>query len=107
MPAPGAGPAAMPTPTLYPTVQSPSVQSSQQYGVLHGNWPVSRPTMLPGSYVPGSYGHMLLAPGVVPVPGWNPYSVGPLKLFLIFFGFFCRYVMVLLNCIFVNNIGTS
>lgn len=80
MPAPGAGPgplagpAAVHTPTLYPTVQSPSVQSSQQYGVLHGNWPVARPTMLPGSYVPGSYGPMLLAPGVVPVPGWSPYS---------------------------------
>lgn len=89
MPAPGpgpghmAGPAAMPTPTLYPTMQSP-LQSSQQYGVLHGNWPVSRPTMLPGSYVPGSYGPMLLAPGVVPVPGWNPYSVGFIKVFASF-----------------------
>ncbi|KAG6394796.1 hypothetical protein SASPL_145386 [Salvia splendens] len=73
-PGPLAGPAIMPTPTLYSTVQSPSVQSSQQYGVLHGNWPVPRPTMLPGSYVPGSYAPMLLTPGGVPVPGWNPYS---------------------------------
>ncbi|XP_047955759.1 zinc finger CCCH domain-containing protein 58-like [Salvia hispanica] len=73
-PRPLAGPAIMPTPTLYPTVQSPSVQSSQQYGVLHGNWPVPRPTMLPGSYVPGSYAPVLLTPGGVPVPGWNPYS---------------------------------
>ncbi|KAL8490664.1 hypothetical protein ACS0TY_022607 [Phlomoides rotata] len=71
-PGPFAGPPAMPTPALYPTVQSPSLQSSQQYGVIPGNWPVPRP-MLPGSYVPGSYGPMLLAPGVVPVPGWTPY----------------------------------
>lgn len=101
MPAPGAGPghlagpAAMPTPALYPPVQSPPLQSSQQYGVLHGNWPVSRPTMLPGSYVPGSYGPMLLAPGVVPVPGWNPYSVSFIEVpFFFFRGRFFYIILV-------------
>ncbi|KAL0388757.1 UNVERIFIED_CONTAM: Zinc finger CCCH domain-containing protein 34 [Sesamum radiatum] len=54
---PGAGPLA--APAGYPSVQSPSGQSSQQYGVIQGNWPVARPAMLPGSYVPGSYGPML------------------------------------------------
>ncbi|PIN08164.1 CCCH-type Zn-finger protein [Handroanthus impetiginosus] len=76
-PAPGPGPlappAAIPPPAVYPTVQSPSVQSSQPYGVIHGNWPVPRPAMLPGSYLAGSYGSMFLPPGVVPVPGWTPY----------------------------------
>lgn len=70
---PGPGPMAaqaLHTPPFYP-----SVQSSQQYGVIPGNWSVSRPTMLPGSYAPGSYGPMLLPPGVVPVPGWTPYTV--------------------------------
>ncbi|KAL0367694.1 UNVERIFIED_CONTAM: Zinc finger CCCH domain-containing protein 34 [Sesamum radiatum] len=74
-PLPVPGPLAAPAvaAAVYPTVQSPSVQSSQQYGVIPGNWPVARPAMLPGSYFPGSYGPMLLPPGVVPVPGWTPY----------------------------------
>ncbi|KAK4433930.1 Zinc finger CCCH domain-containing protein 34 [Sesamum alatum] len=74
-PAPVPGPLAAPAvaAAVYPTVQSPSVQSSQQYGVIPGNWPVARPAMLPGSYFPGSYGPMLLPPGVVPVPGWTPH----------------------------------
>ncbi|KAL7607389.1 hypothetical protein Lser_V15G17039 [Lactuca serriola] len=42
---------------MYPNVQSPSVASSQAYGVLTGNWPV------------------LVPPGMVPFPGWNPYQV--------------------------------
>ncbi|PIN07502.1 CCCH-type Zn-finger protein [Handroanthus impetiginosus] len=66
-PAPAPGPGPLAAPTVYPTVQSPSVQSSQQYGLIQGNWPVARPAMLPG------YGPMLLPPGVVPVPGWTPY----------------------------------
>ncbi|KAG6432155.1 hypothetical protein SASPL_103729 [Salvia splendens] len=78
MPAPGPGSftasAAMPTPAMYPTGPSPSHQSSQQYGVIQGNWQVARPSMLHGSYVPGSYGPMIFPPGVVPVPGWTPYS---------------------------------
>lgn len=67
---------AVPTQAIYPTGPSPSVQTSQQYGIIQGNWPVARPTMLPGSYVSGSYGPMILPPGVVPVPGWTPYPVG-------------------------------
>ncbi|KAL6571575.1 hypothetical protein OROHE_003218 [Orobanche hederae] len=75
-PGPGPGlpaPAVVPTPVVYPLVQSPSLQPSQQYGVIPGNWPVARPTILPGSYVSGSYGPMVFPPGVVPVPGWTPY----------------------------------
>ncbi|KAL3812851.1 hypothetical protein ACJIZ3_014119 [Penstemon smallii] len=74
-PAPGplAAPGAVPTPAVYPPMQSPPVHSSQQFGLMPGNWPVPRPPMLPGSYVPGSYGPMLLPPGVVPVPGWTSY----------------------------------
>ncbi|CDO98891.1 unnamed protein product [Coffea canephora] len=78
-PAPGPGPgplpapATVPVPAIYPPVQSPSVQSSQQYGVMTGNWPVPRPTILPGSYFPGTYGPMLLPPGMVPLPAWTSY----------------------------------
>ncbi|CAA0839935.1 Zinc finger CCCH domain-containing protein 32 [Striga hermonthica] len=74
--APGAPPLAapVPTPSVYPSGPSPSVQSSQQYGVIQSIWPVARPAMLPGSYVPGSYGPLPLPPGVVPLPGWNPYT---------------------------------
>ncbi|KAJ6430581.1 hypothetical protein OIU84_021889 [Salix udensis] len=65
-PAPQIAP--VPGPTLYPSVQSPSVPSSQQYGVM-----VARPPLLPGSYVQGPYGPVLLSPSVVPYPSWSPY----------------------------------
>lgn len=61
----------------YPSMQSP-VASSQQYGVYSGNWPpvpVARPSLLPGSYLAGTYGPpVILPPGMVPFPGWNPYQ---------------------------------
>ncbi|KAL6581934.1 hypothetical protein OROMI_005948 [Orobanche minor] len=63
----------VPTPAVYPSGPSPSVQSSHHYGLIQGNWSVPRPAILPGPYVPGSYGPMLLPPGVVTVPGWTPY----------------------------------
>lgn len=82
MPLPTAGPGPLLAPTgvaapgIFPTVQSPSVQSSQQYGVMPGNWPISRPGLLPGPYIPGTYSPMLLPPGMVVVPGsWTPYPV--------------------------------
>ncbi|KAJ4954661.1 hypothetical protein NE237_011444 [Protea cynaroides] len=49
-------------PPFYPTVQSQ----------------VPRPAVLPGSYVQGAYGPVLLPPGVLPVPGWGPYH-GPVS----------------------------
>ncbi|XP_010546927.1 PREDICTED: zinc finger CCCH domain-containing protein 58-like isoform X2 [Tarenaya hassleriana] len=54
---------------IYPTVQSPSVPSSQQYEVV-----MPRPPFLPGSYVQSPYGTMVLPPGMVPYSGWNPYA---------------------------------
>ncbi|XP_073300713.1 zinc finger CCCH domain-containing protein 34-like isoform X3 [Primulina huaijiensis] len=79
-PVPGAlaASAAMLAPAVYPTMQSP-LQSSQQYGLVSSNWPIARPTVLSGSYVPGNYGPLLVSPGVVPVPSWTPYpaSVSP------------------------------
>uniref|UniRef100_A0A7N0SZH1 C3H1-type domain-containing protein n=1 Tax=Kalanchoe fedtschenkoi TaxID=63787 RepID=A0A7N0SZH1_KALFE len=67
-------PAGMPmpptsAPTFYPAVQS----SPEQFGESSTQWKVDR-TLLPGSYVQGSYGPMLIPPGVVPVPSWAPYS---------------------------------
>ncbi|RVX20795.1 Zinc finger CCCH domain-containing protein 32 [Vitis vinifera] len=38
------------------------------------SWRVPRPPVLPGSYVQGPYGPVLFPPGVVPIPGWSPYS---------------------------------
>ncbi|KAL3634577.1 hypothetical protein CASFOL_021631 [Castilleja foliolosa] len=63
-------PAGVQAPPPGPVV--PSLQSSQQFA---GNWPVARPSMLPG-YVSGSFGPMIFPPGVVPVPSWTPYPVG-------------------------------
>ncbi|KAJ6725445.1 ZINC FINGER CCCH DOMAIN-CONTAINING PROTEIN 58 [Salix purpurea] len=60
-PAPQIAP--VPGPTLYPSVQSPSVPSSQQYGVM-----VARPPLLPGSYVQGPYGTVLLSPKRSSIP---------------------------------------
>lgn len=73
---PASGAATMPThisaSALYPTMQSSSLPSSQQY--VAGNWQVARPPpLLPGSYIQGAYGPMLLPPGMVPIAGWSPY----------------------------------
>lgn len=60
----------VPAPTLYQTVQSPSV-SSQSYGAVM----VARPPLLPSSYFQSPYGPMLIPPGMVPFSGWSPYPV--------------------------------
>ena len=75
--APGPLPATgtMPIAGLYSTVQSPSVLSSQQYGVVLGNWPVAITTVVPGSYILGAYGPVLFSPGMLPFQGWSPYPV--------------------------------
>ncbi|XP_073104651.1 zinc finger CCCH domain-containing protein 5-like [Elaeis guineensis] len=70
---PQLGGASMPPASMfYPTVQPPSIPSPHQYPPL-ASWEVGRPSVLPGTYMPGSYGPMLLSPGVVPVQGWGPY----------------------------------
>ncbi|EOY06449.1 hypothetical protein QUC31_016267 [Theobroma cacao] len=61
-------PTPVPAPAIYSTVQSPSGPSSQQYGVV-----MARPPLMPGSYMQGHYGPLLLSPGMVSVPSWNPY----------------------------------
>ncbi|XP_047964530.1 zinc finger CCCH domain-containing protein 32-like isoform X2 [Salvia hispanica] len=58
---------------FYPTVQSLSSPTPEQYDSATSSYRVARPSLLPGSYVSGAYGHMLL-PGVVPIPNWNPHS---------------------------------
>ena len=77
---------------FYPTVQSLSSPTPEQYDSATSSYRVARPSLLPGSYVSGAYGHMLL-PGVVPIPNWNPHSVG----ILIFF--FLKYEEYLLETI--------
>ncbi|KAK3417884.1 hypothetical protein EUGRSUZ_H03871 [Eucalyptus grandis] len=59
-------------PSSYPAMQSPSVPSSQQYGVV-----MARPPLVP-SYVQGPYGPLLVSPSIF--PSWNPYQapVSPL-----------------------------
>lgn len=61
-------------PQFYPSVQSPTVPIPEQYGGAGSSLRVARPPLLPGSYVPGAYGHVLISPGVVPMTGWSPYS---------------------------------
>lgn len=53
---------------------------AEQFGGASTGVRVARPPLLPGSYVQGAYGQgaygpVLIPPGVVPIPGWNPYSV--------------------------------
>ncbi|CAN6809560.1 hypothetical protein Bca4012_003754 [Brassica carinata] len=58
------------TQTIYPTFQSQPMPSSQQYGLV-----LTRPSLLPGSYLPSPYGQpMVLPPGMVTYPNWNPYQ---------------------------------
>lgn len=61
-------------PQFYPSVQSPSVPMPEQFGGQSTGLRVARPPLLPGSYVQGAYGPVLIPPGVVPIPGWSPYS---------------------------------
>lgn len=61
------------TQTIYPTLQSQPMPSSQQYGLV-----LTRPpSLLSGSYLPSPYGPppMVLPPGMVTYPNWNPYQV--------------------------------
>ncbi|XP_071702137.1 zinc finger CCCH domain-containing protein 34-like [Rutidosis leptorrhynchoides] len=53
---------------LYPNMQPPMA------GLLAENWPIARPSLLPGSYYPGTYSQVILPTGMVPFPGWNPYQ---------------------------------
>lgn len=62
-------------PQFYPPVQSPSVPMPEQYGGASTSLRVARPPLLPGSYVQGAYGPMLVSPGVFSIQGWSPYSV--------------------------------
>ncbi|KAG8389440.1 hypothetical protein BUALT_Bualt02G0229700 [Buddleja alternifolia] len=63
---------------FYPTMQSLSSPSHEQYDSTPTSYRVVRPPLLPGSYVSGAYGPMLLHPGMVPVTNWSPYS-GPVS----------------------------
>ncbi|CAL0308480.1 unnamed protein product [Lupinus luteus] len=61
-------------PQFYQQAQSPTVPLPDQYGGASTSLRVARPPILPGSYIQGAYGPVLLSPGVVPFPGWSPYS---------------------------------
>ncbi|CAL9113136.1 unnamed protein product [Musa acuminata var. zebrina] len=63
-----------PAPAFYSPVQPLSIPSPQQYPPTV-TWQFTRPSVFPGSYMPGPYAPMLLSSGVVPVQGWNPYPV--------------------------------
>lgn len=95
-PAPAAPPMPAPGPALFQPVQSPSLPSSQQYGVVTGNWQVPRPPLLPGSYVQGAYSPVLLPPGMVPFTGWSPYAVCLFitKAFFVFFFTLCHDIWI-------------
>ncbi|GKV12091.1 hypothetical protein SLEP1_g23288 [Rubroshorea leprosula] len=60
-------------PQFYQPVQSPSVPIPEQYGGASTSLRVARPPLLPGSYVQGAYGPVLISPGVVSIPGWSHY----------------------------------
>ncbi|MQL71527.1 hypothetical protein Taro_003848 [Colocasia esculenta] len=63
-----------PAPPFYSMVQSPSAPSSHQFPTV-ANWQVARPPpQMPGSYVQGAYGPMILSSGMVPMSSWGPYQ---------------------------------
>ncbi|XP_057965793.1 zinc finger CCCH domain-containing protein 32 [Malania oleifera] len=66
-------------PSFYPTVQSPPAPSAEQYGGVSTSWRVARPPLLPGTYVHGAYGPLLLPPGVVPIPSYGPPYSAPVS----------------------------
>ncbi|CAN8314507.1 unnamed protein product [Cochlearia groenlandica] len=57
-------------PQIYPSVHS---LMPDHYGGPSSTLGVAR-TLLPGSYMQGAYGPMLLTPGIVPIPAWSPYT---------------------------------
>ncbi|KAK4717522.1 hypothetical protein R3W88_015860 [Solanum pinnatisectum] len=62
---------------FYPT--SPSLPApSEEYNSTSTSSRVARPQLLPGPYVPGTYGPVLLHPGVVTIQNWSTYS-GPVS----------------------------
>ncbi|GAB4829640.1 hypothetical protein Ancab_019302 [Ancistrocladus abbreviatus] len=63
---------------FYPMMQSPSVPLGDLVSGASTSYRVLRPPIVPGSYVQGTYGPMLLSPGVVPLQGWTSYS-GPVS----------------------------
>ncbi|KAJ8749664.1 hypothetical protein K2173_026313 [Erythroxylum novogranatense] len=72
-PQPGGTSVPTSAPQFYQSVQSASIPLPDQYGTSSTSLRV-RPPLLPGSYVQGAYGPLLFSPGVVPIPGWSPYS---------------------------------
>ncbi|TXG68060.1 hypothetical protein EZV62_009335 [Acer yangbiense] len=71
VPAPSPAPqvAPMPARTMYPTMQSQSIPSVQQYGVV-----IARPSLMPGSYVQGP----VASPGTQPTVGSSSiYGIHP------------------------------
>ncbi|KAI8564382.1 hypothetical protein RHMOL_Rhmol03G0177200 [Rhododendron molle] len=49
------------------------------WSLVAGNWPFPGPALVPGLYLQGAYGIMLIPPGMVPVAGWNPYQITNLR----------------------------
>uniref|UniRef100_A0A453EMR7 C3H1-type domain-containing protein n=1 Tax=Aegilops tauschii subsp. strangulata TaxID=200361 RepID=A0A453EMR7_AEGTS len=60
------------TPNMYPPVQQLPVSSPLPYPPL-ASWQLGRPSVLPGSFFPGSYPPMMHPSAVMPMQGWNPY----------------------------------
>ncbi|CAN4101989.1 unnamed protein product [Withania somnifera] len=60
-------------PPFYPTVQSLPAPP-EEYNSVSTSSRVARPQLLPGSYVPGTYGPVLLHPGVLTFQNWSTYS---------------------------------
>lgn len=61
-------------PQFYQPVQSPSVPIPDPYIGASNSLRMARSPLLPGSYVQGAYGPVLISPGMVPISGWSHYS---------------------------------
>ncbi|KAK9159433.1 hypothetical protein Syun_005774 [Stephania yunnanensis] len=64
---------------VYPPVQSPTTPGQQTYPGGVPNWALSRASFIPSPRWQGhsSYAQLILPQGVMPVPGWNAYTVSP------------------------------
>ncbi|CAN6447834.1 unnamed protein product [Victoria cruziana] len=65
---------------IYSPIHSPTTAGQQSYPSGLANWPLSRTPFVasPRWQGPASYAQLILPQGVVPVPGWNTYTVSPI-----------------------------
>ncbi|KAH7850657.1 hypothetical protein Vadar_001050 [Vaccinium darrowii] len=60
--------------SIWSNLSSKAVSFGSIISLVAGNWPFPGPALVPGSYIQGACGPMLIPVGMVPFAGWNPYQ---------------------------------